>query len=194
MSHAAERLLHQTVAHLRLKVSQLEDQVRLLDHENEDLIQQLKDAGLKARHPVLHADRLPPPVTAPDTAGIKAACERMSAAEGRLYKELCGDREVMIVLQTETRTPVGWWLIERRVWLVVTRDEVVAFAAGRTPLAQRVAFPHLYGSLYNAVTGRLVLAPDRGYRVGQFNVPPLEGYQVLAQIYGGIKSGNEGRT
>ncbi len=192
MSHAAERLLHQTVAHLRLKVSQLEDQVRLLDHENEDLIQQLKDAGLHARHPVLHADRLPPVMTRSDGAGVEAARARMSAAERRLFAELCGDREVMIVLQTETRTPVGWWLIERRVWLVVTREEVVAFAAGRKPLAQRVAFPHLYGSLYNAVTGRLVLAPDRGYRVGQFNVPPLEGCQVLAQIYGAIAPGTEG--
>jgi hypothetical protein len=194
MSHAAERLLHQTVAHLRLKVSQLEDQVRLLDQENEDLIQQLKDAGLKARHPVLHADRLPPPLTTPDAAGIEAARTRMSAGEGRLYQELCGDREVMMALQTETRASVGWWLVDRRVWLVVTRDEVVAFAAGRTPLVQRVAFPHLHASLYNALTGMLVLAPDRGYRVGQFNTPPLEGRQVLAQIYSGMKSGNEGRA
>lgn len=192
MSQAAERLLHQTVEHLRLKVTQLEDQVRLLDLENEDLVQQLKDAGLGARHPVLHAERLPPPLTAPDLAAVEAAQARMTKTERRVYRELFADREVMMALQTASRAPVGLWIVDRRVWLAVTRDEVVAFAAGRKPLVQRVAFKHLYASLYNAVMGELVLAPDRGYRVGRLKVPPLDGSQVLAQIYGALAPRNEG--
>ncbi len=192
MSHAAERLLHETVEHLRLKVTQLEDQVRLLDQENEDLLQQMKDAGLQPRHPVLHAERLPPPLAAPDSAGVEAARARMTRGELRLLGTLCGDGQVMLLEQTATRASVGLWIIERRVWLAVTRDEVVAFAAGRKPLVQRVAFKHLYASLYNPVMGELVLAPDRGYRVGQFKLPPLEGNRVVAQIYGALAPRNEG--
>ncbi len=193
-SNAAQRLLHQTVDHLRLRVAQLEDQVRLLDRENQDLLQQMKDAGLKARHPVLHAERLPPPLAAPDAAGVAAATARMTASERRLFAELTTDAEVMLVFQTSTRTDVGLWLLERRVWLAVTRAEVVLFAAGRRPLVQRVGFAHLYASLYNAVMGELVLAPDREYRVGRVKLPPLEGTQVLAQIYGALAPANEGST
>lgn len=192
MSHAAERLLHQTVEHLRLKTGQLEDLVRLLERENEDLVQQLKDAGVAARHPVLHAERLPPPLVAPDAAAIAEARERMTGGERRLLEKACGSAEVLSVYQSSTRAEVGLWLVERRVWVVVTREEVVLLAAGRRPLAQRVAFAHLYASLYNAVTGELVLAPDRGYRVGQVKLPPLEGSRVLAQIYGARTPRNEG--
>ena len=192
MSHAAERLLHQTIAHLRLKTGQLEDLVRLLERENEDLVQQLKDAGVSARHPVLHAERLPPPLKAPDEAILEACKGRMTPAERRLLATIRETAEVMTVFQSSTRVDVGLWLVERRVWVVVTRAEVVLLAAGRRPLTQRVTFAHLYASLYNVVTGELVLAPDRGYRVGQVKLPPLEGSQVLAQVYGALAPRNEG--
>ena len=96
------------------------------------------------------------------------------------------------MFQSETRAEVGLWLIERRVWVVVTSTEVVLLAAGRRPLAQGIAFPHLHASLYNPVTGELVLAPDRGFRVGRVKLPPLESNQVLAQIVGAQTPGNEG--
>ena len=83
MSHAAEKVLHQTVEHLRHNVTQLENQVRLLGLENEDLLQQLKDAGLQARHPVLQSDRLPPVLTIPDPATIVEAAARLTRSERR---------------------------------------------------------------------------------------------------------------
>jgi hypothetical protein len=193
MSHAAERLLQQTVEHLRLKLAQAEDRIRILDSENEDLMRQLKDAGVEPRHPLIHAERLPTPLAGPDEEAISGATARMTPAERRLYGEVCGGEGVLAVLQSTTRTGVGLWLIERRVWVVVTRSEVILLAAGRRPLAQRVAFPHLYASLYNAVTGELVLAPDRGYRVGRIQLSPSEGNQVLAQIYGALAPQNERR-
>lgn len=192
MSHAAERLLQQTVEHLRLKTGQLEDQVRLLERENEDLLQQLKDAGLQARRPVLHADRLPAPLAAADVAGVAEARRRMTPGERRLLDHAAGEGEFLAVYQSGTRVEVGLWVFERRVWVAVTARDVVLLAAGRRPLLQRVAFAHLYASLYNAMTGELVLAPDRGYRVGQVRLPPLEGCQVLAQIYGALAPRNEG--
>jgi len=193
MSHAAERLLQQTVEHLRLKLAQTEDRIRVLDSENEDLLRHLKDAGVEPRHPLLHAERLQTPLAGPDEVAISGASARMTPAESRLYGEVCGGAEVLTVLQSTTRTAVGLWLIERRVWVVVTRSEVILLAAGRRPLAQRVAFPHLYASLYNAVTGELVLAPDRGYRVGRVQLPPAEGNRVLTQIYGALAPQNERR-
>jgi hypothetical protein len=78
-------------------------------------------------------------------------------------------------------TPVPY-----RALLSVTRDALILLAAGRQPLAQRVQFMHLYESLYNPVTGELVLGPDREYRVGQVQLPPVEGSQVLAEIYGAL--------
>ncbi len=192
MSHAAEKVLHQTVEHLRHNVTQLENQVRLLGLENEDLLQQLKDAGLQPRHPVLQADRLPPVLTIPDPATIAEAAARLTRSERRLGEELCAGQEVLMLLQSGTLTDVGLWIVPRRVWVVVTRTEVVFYAAGRTPLAQRVSFDHLYASLYNAVTGELVLAPNRDYRVARVKLPPLEGTQVLAQIYGALAPRKEG--
>lgn len=191
MTHAAERLLQQTVNHLRLKLTQVEDQVRLLESENEDLLQQLKDAGESPRHPMLHAGRLPAPLAGPDEAAITQALSRMTPAERRLYEQVCGETGVMTLLQSATRVDVGLWIFERRVWVVVTPTGVVLLAAGRRPLAQCVSFEHLYMSLYNGVMGELVLAPDRGYRVRRVKLPPLEGNQVLAQIYGATAPHNE---
>ncbi|MEI8351310.1 MAG: hypothetical protein WCG36_03255 [bacterium] len=192
MSHAAERLLHQTIEHLRLKTDRLEGLVRLLESENQDLARQLKEAGGHPRMPVLSAERLPPPLAEPDGAAIGDSRERMTPAERRLFEAVCGSDGVLTVFQSETRAEVGLWLIERRVWVVVTSTEVVLLAAGRRPLAQGIAFPHLHASLYNPVTGELVLAPDRGFRVGRVKLPPLESNQVLAQIVGAQTPGNEG--
>lgn len=192
MSHAAERLLHQTIEHLRLKTDRLEALVRLLESENQDLARQLKDAGGHPRMPVLRAEQLPPPLAEPDMAAIGESRDRMTPSERRLLEAVCGSGRVLTVFQSETRTGVGLWLIERRIWVVVTDTDVVLLAAGRKPLAQAIAFPHLHASLYNPVTGELVLAPDRGFRVGRVKLPPLESNQVLAQIYGALTPGNEG--
>ena len=186
MTHANERVLQQTVEQLRFARAQLEDKVGVLERENADLIQKLKDAGLAARAPLMGFDRLPPPLAAPDTAAVQAAQALMTGAERQLLQKICGEAEVMRLYQTSTRVPVGLWMIERRVWLAVTRDALILLAAGRRPLAQRVLFLHLYESLYNPVTGELVLGPDREYRVGQVRLPPVEGSQVLAEIYGAL--------
>ena len=194
MSQATEKVLHQMVEHLRHKSAQLEDRVRLLSLENEELLQQLKDAGVPARQPVLHAERLPPPLTEPDATAIAEATGRLTGAERRLRERLCSGQELLMLLPSGTSTDVGLWIVPRRVCVAVTRTEVALFAAGRQPLAQRVAFEHLYASLYNAITGELVLAPNREYRVARVKLPPLEGTQVLAQIYGALAPRQEGRA
>lgn len=186
MTHANERVLQQTVDQLRFVRAQLEERVGVLERENEDLIQKLKDAGVIARAPMMGFDRLPPPLEAPDAAAVLAAQALMTGAERKLLQTVCADAEILRLYQTETRVSVGLWLIERRVWLAVTRDAIVLLAAGRKPLAQRVLFLHLYESLYNAVTGELVFGPDREYRVGRVRLPPVEGSQVLAEIYGAL--------
>jgi len=186
MTHTNERVLQETVEQLRFARAQLEDKVGVLERENADLIQKLKDAGLAAQAPMMGFDRLPPPLAAPDTAAVQAAQARMTGAERQLLQKVCEEAVIMRLYQTATRIPVGLWLLERRVWLAVTRDALILFAAGRRPLAQRVQFLHLYESLYNLVTGELVLGPDREYRVGQVQLPPVEGSQVLAEIYGAL--------
>jgi len=47
----------------------------------------------------------------------------------------------------------------------------------KTPLAS------LRQSLYNHVTGEVVLAPVRELKLTHIQVAPLDGYQLLAQIY-----------
>jgi hypothetical protein len=186
MTHMHERLLQQTIEHLQFNLGQMENRIRVLERENEELVQKLKDAGVVARVPSLGLDRLPVLLEAPDTVAVQAARAAMTQAERALLDRVCGPEEVMLLYQSETRTPVGLWMIDRVVWVAVTREAVIFLASGRRPLAQRVSFLHLYESLYNPVTGELVLGPDREYRVGQVRLPPLEGSQILAQIYGGL--------
>jgi hypothetical protein len=78
---------------------------------------------------------------------------------------------------------VGHWFSKGRIWACALAGELAMFAYGRRPYLERVPFRLLQQSLYNHVTGEVVLAPARDVRVDSLRVTPAEGYQFLAQIY-----------
>jgi hypothetical protein len=107
----------------------------------------------------------------------------MTARERRLYQNVLGDETAVVLLLTESTIEVGLLFWRSRVWLCATANCLLLFASGRRPLIQKVPFAHIQESLYNHVTGALVLAPNRKYKLAQVQLPPLAAYQVLAQIY-----------
>ena len=126
-------------------------------------------------------DQLPAACAAPlDTRSV--ALPGMTAAVGRLLAEACGGVDVFAVVRTRTKADVGEWFRNGRVWACATATDLVLLAAGRIPFVQRTPFGRLQESVYNHITGELVLAPGRELRVNRVRVTELDGYQLLAQI------------
>ena len=160
----------------------MQDRINLLEEENQSLADLLRERGVEVhRKSLTHVD-LPPAITSP-APGNDEEIALFSRAERRLYDEIRGNDTVILLLLTEAMTDVGQWMLQSRVWLCATKTDLVVFAAGRRPLLQRIPFRHLQESLYNNVTGELVLAPDRKFKLSHIELSPVEGYQFLAQIY-----------
>jgi hypothetical protein len=107
----------------------------------------------------------------------------MSSAERALAQSALGASEVFVLLGTTSRVDVGGWLRGGRVWAAALADRLVLFAAGERPYCEELPYARLRGSVYNPVTGELVLAPAEEARVTRLRLSPLDGYQMLAQIY-----------
>ena len=131
-------------------------------------------------HPI--ALELPRPRTTP-LERAAGAFARMAKPERRLAEECLGADDALFIVRTATRVDVGSWLRGARVWACALRRELALLAWGRRPYAERVPFRRLRASVYNPVTGELALAPAPGTRVRGLKMPPLDGYQLLAQIY-----------
>ena len=107
---------------------------------------------------------------------------RMSSRERRLAAELSGGQEARLLVCTGTRVDVGQWLRRGRVWAAALADEMLLFASGRRPHCERVPLGRLGESVYNPVTGELVLAPAQGVRARNLRMPPLDGYRFLSLL------------
>ena len=107
---------------------------------------------------------------------------RTSSRERRLAAELSGGQEARLLVRTGTRVDVGQWLRRGRVWAAALAGEMVLFAPGRRPYCERVPFSHLGESVYNPVTGELVLAPAQGVSARSLRMPPLDGYRFLSLL------------
>ena len=183
VAHAGhEENLKRAVERLQQRCALLEGRLAVLDEENERFAELLRQHGEDVRRKSHIHVELPPALTAPAPAN-RDEVDSMTPREQRLYANVLSGAAPMLLLLTESLTDVGQWLWKSRVWLAVTDAAVVMFASGRRPLIQQVPFKHVQESLYNHVTGELVLAPDRKFRLGSVRLPPVEGYQVLAQIY-----------
>jgi hypothetical protein len=175
--------LRQVVTQLQRKVGLLQDRVNLLEEENASLADALREHGVDVhRKSNIHIE-LPPAFNAP-APGNDEEVALLSKRERRLYDELRGSDTVILLLLSESLADVGQWMLRSRVWLFATPTELVAFASGRRPVVQRVPFQHIQESLYNNVTGELVLAPNRKFKLSRIEISPVEGYQFLAQIFG----------
>jgi hypothetical protein len=75
--------------------------------------------------------------------------------------------------------------------VVALERDLLLLAAGKHPLVERIPYGHIRRSLYNHVTGELVLAPAHNLRVERVALPPAAGYQILAQIYAETEDSKE---
>jgi hypothetical protein len=125
---------------------------------------------------------LPPPVREP--LDKTAALPRALSARARAYvQDLLGADDLYVAVPSGTAADVGSWLGRRRVVVCALKGALVLAAHGPRPYAERVPYAALRESQYNHVTGELVLGPAPDARVRRLRVSPLDGYQVLAQIY-----------
>ncbi|KKL83083.1 hypothetical protein LCGC14_1978320 [marine sediment metagenome] len=120
---------------------------------------------------------------------------------------LLGGEDVYLILRSATRVDVGSWLGGSRVCVAAVADGLLLFATARGPLAwlpeklavkaegfvERIPLAALTASSYNHVTGELLLAPVAGGRAGRLKLPPLDAYQLLAQIHHVNRSNREPR-
>ena len=101
----------------------------------------------------------------------------------RLTERLFEGQDAFVLFRTRTRIDTGRWGLRPRIRLCCLRRDLALFAGGKRPHAEKIPFAGLGESVYNHVTGELVLAPADGARVRRLKVTPLEGCQILAQIY-----------
>jgi hypothetical protein len=124
---------------------------------------------------------LPPPVREPLE---KAALPRGLSARARAYVQgLLGEDDLYVAVRSRTAVDVGSWLGGRRVVVCALKGALVLAAHGPRPYAERAPYAALRESQYNHVTGELVLGPAPDAAVRRLRMAPLDGYQVLAQIY-----------
>lgn len=184
MAHDQDANLRKNLEHLEHKVALLQNRVTMLEEENREFAELLKGKGIDVRRQVSGALEVPPPLSEPDPGNAEMLAQ-MRAAERRIYDEICGKDQVFLVLRSPTKVDVGSFLRKSRVWLCAAASDLVLFAAGHKPLLLRIPYAHLQQSLYNQVTGELVLAPDRKYPLSHVELSPVQGYQLLAQIFHG---------
>ncbi len=174
------------------KVKQLEQQVellterlQLLEQQNHRLASLLHQHGIRVRELSGVALELPPAIAEPLSGQERADLfSSMSEPEQRVAGEhIDEDTPIYYGACSDTRIDVGQWLANGMVWVLALEQELFLFAAGRKPFVERVPFGQVYRSLYNHVTGQLVLAPSHGLRLETLELPPRTAYQFLAQIY-----------
>lgn len=161
----------------------LQGRITLLEEENATFAAMLKERGVNARPSSRIALELPPPAREPLAAA--AGLGLMTAAERGLLDDLRGGAPVFVLARTDSRTDVGQWLRQGRIWAAAAPQDLILLAAGRRPFVWKAPFTRLRESLYNHVTGELVPAPVWETQLPRLIMPPLDGYQLLAQIYAG---------
>ncbi len=169
------------VKRIERSMALLQDRIRLLEEENAKFVDMLAERGVEVRSSSKMSIELPEPIRDVSDANIEAVT-MMNEAERGLLGELT-ERNQLLVFRSRSRVDTGAWFRKGAVWVCALRAEVVLFAAGRNSFVQKRHFSFLKESMYNHVTGEVVFAPARGLAVGAVRLPPMDGYQLLAQIY-----------
>jgi len=94
---------------------------------------------------------------------------------------------VALHILTRTRVDVGSWICKRRVSAYVVERNLLLVAPGRRPHVENVPFDSLQDSLYNHVTGEVVLGPAEGVKVTRLRMSPLEARRLLESIGPGFR-------
>lgn len=179
-AHEAEQAAK--VARLQQTTALLQDRIALLEQENTAYAGMLKERGVDVHASSQIALELPPALTSPldATAEVFAL---LTPAQRTLLDEVRGTESAIMLLKSDTLVDTGGWFRRGEIWICALPRELALFASGRKPFLQKTPYAQLRASIYNHVTVELVLAPSRGLNQCTLKVPPLEGYQLLAQIY-----------
>jgi len=105
---------------------------------------------------------------------------RRGRAVIRLADAIGAGRATLVA--THTRVDVGAWGWRGRVTVGLLGDELLLLAPGRRPVVARARRADLAASLYNAVTGELILAPGGSLRQRTLRLPLVEGYAILQWV------------
>jgi len=90
---------------------------------------------------------------------------------------------IRCAVPTRSRVDTGNWVAGGRVWAVVPRSGgLILAAAGRRPWLERVEAEAVAESIYNHVTGELVLAPGTGLTMRSLKMGPVEGRTLQAML------------
>jgi len=103
----------------------------------------------------------------------------------RLVAAVGEGRTFAVLIGTGTSVDTGRWFLRGRLSIGVLGDELLLLAPGRRPFVVRASRPELADSLYNAVTGELVLAPAAGFQPRTVRVSPVAGYTILRWVQDG---------
>lgn len=99
------------------------------------------------------------------------------------FEKLFDEGEIYYAVHTQTRVDVGYWFRQARVWAIATSGHLLLFARGKRPLAECIPYRSLQESTYNHVTGCLTFASKVDKRYCKLKMSPVDGYQMLAQIF-----------
>lgn len=122
------------------------------------------------------------------TVELPPAQRTALSRKGRLARllksvEASASDNVYFCVKTQTKVDVGRWMRKSRVWAIGLSDHLALVARGRNGLAERIPYEQLRESVYNHVTGTLVLAPHELPAVKTLKLNPVDAHQLLAQIY-----------
>ena len=113
------------------------------------------------------------------TDAVTYTARRRARAVHRLAAAVGAGRPVSALVDTGTRVDTGAWGWRGRLSVCLLADELLLLAPGRRSYVERAGRPEMAASLYNAVTGELVLAPAPGLRQRTVRVSPMDGYAIL---------------
>jgi hypothetical protein len=86
---------------------------------------------------------------------------------------------------------VGHWLGKAPVCAAVTDGDLVLFAPGKRPYAERLTIRDgLRDSEYNHITAELILAPAEPLRVRRLKLSPVTGRMLWERIQSKTKADN----
>ncbi len=142
----------------------------------------LKERGVEVQPSSKITLELPPVIHEPLDRNSEMLA-LMTPSEGKLLEDMCVNESVLVLFKSDSFVDTGSWFRRSRVWVAATAKELVLLAFGQKPFFQKTTFQVLRESLYNHVTGELVLAPAGELTLNSVKILPLEGYQLLAQIY-----------
>lgn len=170
-------------------IASLEQRVAMLEEENARFARMLREQGQAPRPASQVAGELPAPLdrALPENDPVLAAMRPEAKA---LFNEVASGAPCFMLLSSQTKIDTGHWFRRSRVYAAVFANHIGLFAWGKRSWVESVSFRHLRQSLYNHVTGEVVFAPAHGLRVDRLRLAPLDGVQLLAQIYASKEENN----